>query len=285
MIQNLKLRSDLNEDEFKEWLARRRREAQEIKKYSFKVIAESIGDISVRLHETTDRAFDEVEMHIAENWEPYEVERDYKHEEEAMEYLNEFIIGSLVIRSSKIGTVEEQYLNILDRIEEAGTEADIAKIVKEELELGLKSGYKDQSGYQWAMDRYALRVEEHLIVDIINSTLLTFMIDTGRELVRVPKFSDPRDACSGLQSGSGIICVVPRSEASENAQRFPNIYDPEHKYGSPDGHHGINCRHTWMAVDNLTNQPTLYDQIKRIREDFWLQRKLRHALLTAIIGA
>lgn len=277
----------LDDSDGRGWIGRKRGEAKEINQFIRRVLRRYNKQIEQALMNSSDEAYKEIERHIAVNWRPYRIQRTYREEARAVDYLNQFALTGLITRTRFLGSVErqiERLLNKIEALEDINQEA-IDKLIEEEFELGLLSDYQDTRGYRWALDRYVREVEDHLIVAIYTSGLTGYLTSSNTELVRVPKFSNPRPACEGLQSGAGIICVVPRSQASPEAQAYPNIYDSQHKYGSPDGHHGINCRHTWTAVDNLDGRPTLYDRIDRLRREMWRYRRVRWQTVKRLLKA
>lgn len=151
----------------------------------------------------------------------------------------------------------------------------------EVLELGLMSGYMDGRGNRWAIDRVAHEEEKRLFREIYFDAQSQAFEKLGIELVKVGTYAKPREACKSLQH-SGVICIVPREQASQEAKQYPNIWDAEHRYMEPDGHHGINCRHVWHSIDmqSTSNDVALWRSVDKSKSDLVEGRAERIKLIS-----
>lgn len=174
--------------------------------------------------------------------------------EEASAFINAYIINGLP-SGKNAGTVERVFQEIIDNVKQADSDGvsldkeSIKTITLETIGKGLNSGYIDKTGVDWNLDRLTKDIGSHVYKETYFEA--SKLIDT--ELVKVYKFVNPRLACQKLEA-SGIIGIKPRSQMSEENQKYPNVWDAEHKYLEPDGHHGYNCRHVWHNIKSQVNR-------------------------------
>lgn len=180
-------------------------------------------------------------------------------------FINRDVITPLYSSSEQVGVVETAYKSIIDEViksdEQLTTALELAILYV--LQDGLDSGFISKAGYRWKLDRTIGQINKHIYLDLYKREFRR-LSEGHTELVRVFEYVNPRDACVKLQN-SGIIAIKPRSVLSEENQHYPNIWDVEHKYTEPSGHHGIHCRHSWHNINSQTdNSETLYNPIDEI---------------------
>lgn len=267
------------------WAEVKKKEYEEINSLLLSLLMLNKQRITDVILNNTEKSYKEIESYVLDQWGEGQLpERTDEAERKAIDFINTFILASLISVENRLGAVERQYLRVINRVlqtAKSDLETSVKQAIQEEYELGLISGYVDRGGHEWALDRYVQNIQEHQTLDIWEAVLVAGLAVRNVELVQIPIFSDPRQACSGLQIGNGIICVVPRHRASAEAQLYPNIYDAEHRYGAPDGHHGINCRHIWSAVGKTSRN--LYKRIDKERERTKALRKRRNTLIHNLI--
>lgn len=200
-------------------------------------------------------------------------EFDYKGEintQQATEKVVKSLNDNILVWLATSGYLAELYTTLSKQ------EATLDEVI----ELGLMSGYVDGRGNRWAIDRVAHEEEKRLFREIYFDAQSQAFEELGIELVRVGNFAKPREACKSLQS-SGVICIVPREQASQEAKRYPNIWDAEHRYMEPDGHHGINCRHVWHSIDthSTSNDVALWRSVDKSKQDLIKGREERINLI------
>lgn len=251
------------EETIEEWIEKREEQLSELNTF----VISALGYNNRRVQESIKKAVNQAEQsiadHIEEEWSFTDVEHDTeKYVEQATDFLNENIQRSLISVHPRVGTVEQIFNRIIESAKEEQATDDLEEVIHAilitELSQGLQSGFVQSNGVQWRLDRYINAVEKHIFHDIFEEAISKTLQKNGVELVRVFKYVRPRDACVELQN-SGIICIVPREQASEEALQYPNIHDAHHRYLEADGHHGINCRHAWHHLDAEQNKaPKLY---------------------------
>lgn len=242
---------------FDEWIESRLELTEELNSFVIQVLAANRNEIQRAIEEDVEQAYQLINSHLESE---FGVEADPDEEAAAVValYLNRDAIRPLYGTETRIGTVESAYrdlVNDIKRIEIIDDELlsnKIKEAIENRLSDGLKSGFFQKDGKQWTLRRVVSHIEKRLFTDSFNNAFERLRF-RGVELVKVFKFVNARDACVELQA-SGTICIVPRNEASEEALLYPNIHDTHHKYGEPDGHRGINCRHAWHHVDAETDR-------------------------------
>ncbi|MCW6663946.1 phage minor capsid protein [Aerococcaceae bacterium NML190073] len=195
--------------------------------------------------------------------------------QKTFEVLNRDVILALL---GSNGIVRRLYDEIIDAIREqqdavSDDLAVINGIIQNVVENGLNSGFVDKNGRIWKVRSVLPVIVRHLMNDVYSEVELRELARMRIELVRVGSFSNPREACAKLQA-SGIICIVPRNEASEHALQYPNIWDSEHAYLEAGGHRGINCRHAWLSM--LEDKEIVLDifaEVDTIRRSSEVRRK------------
>lgn len=268
------------------WAEAKKKEYEEINSLLLSLLMLNKQRITDVILDNTEKSYKEIESYVLDQWGEGQLpERTDEAERKAIDFINTFVLAALVSVGTRKGAVERQYRRVIDKVLRTKDEEDLPILIRQamykEYELGLISGYIDRSGHEWALDRYVQNAQEHQTLEIWEAVLVTGLTARNVELVQIPIFSDPRQACSGLQVDNGIICVVPRHQASLEAQLYPNIYDAEHRYRQPDGHHGINCRHIWSAVGKTSRN--LYKRIDKERERTKALRKRRNTLIRNLI--
>lgn len=241
-----------------EWADDRREKFSELNAF----VITTLGYNNRKVVRGVENAIAEAEQligeHIQEEWGFDETQYDSTEDaEQAISFLNKNIQRSLISVFPRIGTVEQLYNRVIDLALEDDSDDDIEEVLHAimltELSQGLHTGFVQSDGIRWRLDRYVNEVEKYMYQGVFEKALSNTLKFYGVELVKVFKYVNPRDACEELQN-SGIICIVPRSEASEEARQYPNIHDPQHKYLEPDGHSGINCRHAWHHLEAQENK-------------------------------
>ncbi len=246
------------ESTIEEWADDRREKFSELNAF----VITTLGYNNRRIVQGVEDAIAEAEQliseHIQDEWGFEETQYDSTEDaEQAINFLNKNIQRSLISVFPRIGTVEQLYNRVIDLALENDSDDEIKEILHAimltELSQGLQTGFVQSDGIRWRLDRYVNEVEKYMYQGVFEKVLSNTLKFYGVELVKVFKYVNPRDACEELQN-SGIICIVPRSEASEKAKLYPNIHDPQHKYLEPDGHSGINCRHAWHHLGAQENK-------------------------------
>ena len=271
-----------------EWKEAKEKQYDEINQFLLGLLLLNKNRIHQIINRTADLAYQEIADHIDEQWgDGFVAGWETYLEDDAIYFINLFVLSQMLSTDKRTGALEKQYRETIDTIAEQKQIADqtethqvIDDVMLTIFALGLASGYIDRAGHRWALDRYVQSVEHHLSYGIWQSVLEKSLDERSEELVSIPVLSDPRPACAGLQNGKGgIICIIPRTQASSNAQSYPNIYDPSHKYLQMGGHHGTdgNCRHIWSAVDGTSSN--LYQRIDDERLKMKKIREQRRALL------
>lgn len=256
------------ESTIEEWADNRREKFSELNAF----VITTLGYNNHRVVQGVQNAIAEAEQliaeHIQEEWQFDEVEYDSGSQaEQAINFLNRNIQRSLISVFPQVGTVEQLYNRVIELALEDDSDNEIEEvlyaIMLSELGEGLYTGFVQSDGVRWRIDRYVNEVEKYMYNGVFEQALSDTLRFHGVELVKVFKYVNPREACEELQK-SGIICIVPRNQASEEAKQYPNIYDPQHKYLEPGGHHGIHCRHAWHHVEAQENKASkLYKTLDR----------------------
>lgn len=155
-----------------------------------------------------------------------------------VDYLNRDIVRPLYSTQSRVGIAEQAYRDIVERVENSDKEYSLAMqaAILAVLGNGLLSGFVQIDGKRWRLDRTAQQISKNMYISIYNQAFEQLR-NSDVELVRVFQYVNPRDACTKLQN-EGIIAIKPRDVLSQEFQRYPNIWDAEHKYLEPSGHHG-----------------------------------------------
>jgi hypothetical protein len=217
------------------WANQRISQTDELVEFVISVLSSSRSQIMEAVETDVQAAFELIQEHMRQEFD-VEIEMDDEHVGRVVEYLNRDVMRALP------ETAEKSYLSIIEHVRESEITDDsdlstvISTILLEDLENGLKSGFIQSDGVRWSLDRTVSHIEKRIYHDTFNRAFERLRF-AGVELVRVFKFANCRDACLTLQD-SGIICIVPENEASEEARQYPNIWDPSHKYREADGHRG-----------------------------------------------
>lgn len=219
-----------------------RTKSEELNEYALMILnyyRVEVRDSIIFAYDDAERLINE---HVAEQW-GVEVAHD-NNPQESVDYINLYVIPALVGTPDNPSEVMKAYDRVVDEARKADDYMTMVKnLLYVELFNGFESLYEDKR-YIWRMDRYVNEVEKRIYQNIITQSQEKAVEMTNSELVWVDNFNNPRSACAELQV-SGWICVVPRNMASAESQRYPNIWDSQHRYRQPDGHSGINCRHVW----------------------------------------
>ena len=277
IIQKLQLKPD---ESIQEQLLKLREETADIDDLVLRFLRRLSNEVDTELSNYIQQTHALTEEYIREQWEIDEV-ADHREQryQETVEYLNAYVFGGLVTYQNNTGAIVQQYLRIIDDALEAQTQAEVNEAIYREFDLGLNSGYSDRLGRVWRLDRYLVHLAKQTGVMTINSTVKDTINQYGIEVVTIPIFGDPRPACEGLQnSAGGLICIVPRNEASEFAHRLPNIWDSGHRFMQPDGHHGINCRHAWGGL-GAVNDIDIFRYVDELDREIEYYRKQRYEFL------
>lgn len=194
------------------------------------------------------------------------LEQNDEQLQQTIDYINRDIIRSLYSARNRKGVVQQTYEQIIDEVVKSD-ESDLATALKvvliATLSNGLDSGFKQVNGITWKMDRTASQISKHIFQEMYNNAYKQLQ-NSDVEVVKVFKYVKPRDACRKLQE-SGVIGIKPRHVMSAKNQIYPNVWDVEHHFLEPGGHHGIHCRHTWHSVKaNKDNTNKLYDPVDEI---------------------
>lgn len=251
------------ESTIEEWANDRREKFSELNAFVITTLGYNNRKIVQAVQDAIAEAEQSITEHIQEEWQFEEVQYDSNAQaEQTINFLNENIQRSLISVFPRIGTVEQLYNRVIDLALEDESDDEIEEvlyaIMLSELGQGLYTGFVQSDGIRWRLDRYVNEVEKYMYNGVFQQALSDTLRFYGVELVRVFKYVNPREACEELQK-SGVICIVPRNEASEEAKQYPNIHDPQHKYLEPGGHHGIHCRHAWHHMGAQQNKaPKLY---------------------------
>lgn len=267
-----------NEQTIDEWRNRIKSDAEARRVYYLTVLgvhkANTQEAIKDAVEDATTLILTFMHNQFGENIKSYIDEEVYQ--KKAIGFLNENVIAGLVGAGLKKGAIEQQIDNIINYVidnltEDTDIEELIAEAIQSELQNGLDSGYFQKDGVQWKLDRYVTEVFINIYLQIYREQQSKALSDN--HLVKVFKYPNPRDACQGLEK-SEIISILPRDELTGEEQQYACIYDAEHKYLEPDGHHGINCRHVWHHVDakentgdalyNIVDEARLRLQVKRM---------------------
>ena len=264
-----------------QWEIDRLNDAQSLEDYAVNVLMAYKPMIKKTVKDLSEDASKLVMEHILNEFDT-EVEIDASiAQQDVFSYLDLYILRGLISNQGKIGTLVRDYEALINaivddaRINDKSLKQAKVDNIPNKLENGLNSGYIDKSDNEWKLDRYVLTVGNAIYQNTINRG----QNQIQQELVKVFHYPKPREACKSLEA-SGVICVVPRSQASEYAQRFPNIHDREHMYGEAGGHRGINCRHVWHSVESKQDLGSyLYAEVDRMREKLYAERdKLKELL-------
>lgn len=274
------------EETVEEWLKKKEGRADEIEKIALGVLTSNRQRVMESVIEDYSEAEQLIAEHVKAEWGiEYEEEDPTAYLQETLDYLNENIIRSLCTAEGSPGIVVGTYEKILEQVRETDKKSEdevltvIGAIIYAQLENGFYSGFYQSDGLQWRMDRYIQQIDKHIYQDTYNRVMRRLLYGYGVELVKVYQFANPREACEELQQ-SGIICIVPRDEASEEALEYPNIHDSKHKTGQPDGHRGINCRHLWHSLDGEEDRTQkLYDVVDSALMSLEVQRLLFNKML------
>lgn len=270
-----------------DWALDRLNRYDEINAYVIALLKRNRETILKEIYATVEQARDTVLEHVNNHWGELKDEQDKKPDisdviDAGIAYFNLYVMKALPSTDVSIGTVQQMYESIIHELEYVQDEESNKEEFNEVLWLyatrGLDSGYVDKSGRVWKMAREVGRIAMHLVADTINSVEYKELKKRNVELVRVGMFNSPRKACSKLQL-SGIICIVPREEASAEASIYPNIWDDEHKYLEPSGHRGINCRHEWIHTDGEIPADDIYAQLDEIRSSMNVNKANLEALI------
>lgn len=259
MINLLKPKSD--NQTIEEYLVEVEKERKELNTYVLRLLINQRDEIQALVFQEHRQALKLINDHIEAEWGKSDDETEFDSRsriEKVIEVINLYILTTLISTTSRKGTAERKFDDILKEVRTLDDIEEVPKVIEKHLEKGIDSGYQDISGLIWRIPRQIKAIVDHLYNDTFNEVLIHELERREIELVRVDLFDNPRDACRKLQD-SGIICIVPREKASEQSQKYPNIWDSEHLYGHPAGHHGINCRHVWHNVSSNTNNNGLYD--------------------------
>ena len=276
------------EETLKEWIEKHEEDSEKLNSIVLTVLANNRKSILDALTSEYAEAEQLITEHIEAEWGFDDIEIDSSaYEDATAQFLNENIVHGLLSVNGQVGTVERAYQSILKQAQEAEIKSSddvlttVGLIIYEELKDGFYSGFIQSDGLQWRMDRYVQQISKHIYHDTYDRALKATLYRKGVELVRVEKFVKPRVACAELQA-SGIICIVPRNQASDEALEYPNIWDEEHKYGEMGGHHGAdgNCRHIWHSVESEeVRTKKLYDVIDKNVMRLEIQRLLFNKML------
>lgn len=240
----LKLLQYDGEESLQEWVDRKEELLEKLNTLVVGTLSYSKQRILNAVSDAFDEAASLIDSHILQEWGFEMAEHDRTAQMSAtIQFLNENVMRGLYSSGKNIGSVERTFESILKRVKETEIQDDqelaevLNVIIYEELKDGFYSGFIQSDGLRWRMDRYVNQIAKHIYQDTYTRVLRETLFGKGVELVKVHKFVKPRDTCSELQT-SGIICIVPRNEASEEALQHPNIWDERYKYTLPGGHHG-----------------------------------------------
>ena len=103
----------------------------------------------------------------------------------------------------------------------------------------------DKGGHKWSFERYADTVMTSTSFHVYNEMRTKGMKDAGLVTAYMSAHPAARPACAYIQGK--VVLIVPKSEAPENLQKYPSLYD--YDYGKPAGTFGINCKHTLTPYD------------------------------------
>lgn len=256
------------ESTIEEWANDRRERFSELNSFVITTLGYNNRRVVQGVQDAIADAEQLIAEHIQEEWGYEDTQLNSEEQtEQAINFLNENIQRSLISVFPNKGTVEQLYNRIIDLALEDDSTNEIEEvlyaIMLSELGEGLYTGYVQSDGIRWRLDRYVNEVEKYMYNGIFEQALSDTLRFYGVELVKVFKYANPREACEELQK-SGVICIVPRNEASEEARQYPNVHDPQHRYLEPGGHHGINCRHAWHHMEAQENKASkLYKTLDR----------------------
>lgn len=233
-------------------LALEQKDSEELEEVILMVMLLYRDYIRQAILDTYDDAVRRITEHILEQW-GIEVDIEYDASQTA-ENINLFVFSALL----STGGQQSEAVSMYERIVAHAKQADdykeaVMNLMMRLLDKGFMSAFVEKRKgkiVRWAIDRYMNQLEKHIYQDIYNDAQIKATKKAQVELVRVDAFPEPRNACTKLQA-SGVICIVPRSQASPESLQYPNIHDPEHRYMELGGHHGRdgNCRHAWHSLD------------------------------------
>lgn len=271
-----------------DWAVERKRRFEELNNFVISVLGYNRPDIVRSIQNTIDEAQDTIATHLKQQWD-IEMDRGKGQAQQVADYLNRDVMRALYSTSARKGTVQIAYEQIIGDVQsqykdDSDIMALLALIIPDILENGFYSGYIQSDGVRWRMDRVVQSIYQHIFVDAF-SFGFGQLTSHGVELVRVNAFNEPREACSKLQA-SGIICIAKREEASQEALRYPNIWDDEHRYLEMGGHHGAdgNCRHVWYSVDSDGSLVDIWQSVDKQRRMLEVGRARLDQLLDQYIS-
>lgn len=233
-------------------LALEQKDSEELEQVILLVILRYRDYIRQAILDTYDDAVRRITEHVLEQW-GIEVDIEYDASQTA-ENINLFVLSALISTGGQQSEAVSMYERIVAHAKQADDYAEeVIILMMRHLDKGFMSSFVEQrkdKTVRWAIDRYVNQLEKHIYQDIYNDAQIKATKQAQVELVRVDTFPEPRNACTKLQA-SGVICIVPRSQASPESLEYPNIHDPEHRYMELGGHHGRdgNCRHAWHSLD------------------------------------
>lgn len=264
-----------------EWVKRARESIAKLNMYAIQTLSIRREEIESAILEEIAEAESVVTEHVLDQWGGDELityAGRMQEAEKAADHLNRNINNALISVKGRKGVLENAINDIIQNVQDNDEEKSLEEIVNESILStvgeGFLSGYEQSDGITWNLDRYAEQIQKHIRNDFYTLLLSGELVERGVELVKVFKFPEPRDACAALQE-SGVICIIEREEASEYAQQFPNIHDPEHSYLEMGGHHGAdgNCRHLWHNLNSETDRTNqVYGNIGQARMDLHMNR-------------
>lgn len=271
----------LDTDDLTEWHKIHSQDSQEVNEFVALLLSQFSNQMTRSVEDTILLAESLANEHYLREFKT-ELNHDTERKiDETIEYLNVFVIRGLLTDSRAYGTVEHSYKAIVKDVAEQVIKDDIEleEAIKAQVMLkfdkGLLSGYFDNIGRQWRLDRYVMEV----LNMCFQKTYRESEEQLNVELVKIFQFPNPRHECTELQE-SGIICIVPKSQASLKALQYPNIYD--HAYLEPHGHRGINCRHIWHSLEAENNySDILYSEVDLARKEIIVYRDSLYRMMNS----
>lgn len=233
-------------------LALEQKDSEELEQVILLVLLQYRDYIRQVILDTYDDAVRRITEHVLEQW-GVEVDIEYDASQTA-ENINLFVLSALISTGGQQSEAVSMYERIVANAKRADDYTEeVIILMMRHLDKGFMSSFVEQrkdKTVRWAIDRYVNQLEKHIYQDIYNDAQIKATKQAQVELVRVDAFPEPRNACTKLQA-SGVICIVPRSQASPESLQYPNVHDPEHRYMELGGHHGRdgNCRHVWHGLD------------------------------------
>ncbi|MCW6681604.1 phage minor capsid protein [Aerococcaceae bacterium NML160702] len=281
IIQELikRLKHD-GEQSFEEYVEEREGKSGELNRFLGVLLARYQRPIEEAVKQFAKQSQEKILQHVDSQWGGASEAPSYDEVVRAIiqktfEVLNRDVILALLGAN---GVVRRLYDEIIDAVKEqqdavSDDLAVINGIIQSAVENGLNSGFKDKNGRIWKVRSVLPVIVRHLMNDVYSEVERKELARMRIELVRVGSFSNPREACAKLQA-SGIICIVPRNEASEHALQYPNIWDSEHAYLEAGGHRGVNCRHAWLSMlEDKEIVIDIYAEADAIRRSSEVRRK------------